>query len=129
MVSSVIPDEIARFLAERIDSVAELEGLLLLRKDPELKWDVRALAGRLYITESETEELLSRLLENGLVAAEAREPVLYSYAPVSSDLSALVDRVIELYSRHLVPVAKFIHSKSRPRVQGFADAFKLRKDS
>ena len=127
-MSSVIPAEIARFLEERIDSVAELEGLLLLRRDPEMKWDARTLAGRLYIAESETEELLSRLCENGLATVDGREPERYFYAPVSSDLRALVDRVVELYSRHLVPVANFIHSKSRPRVQGFADAFKLRKD-
>ena len=127
-MSSVIPDEIARFLEEIIDSVAELEGLLLLRKDPEMKWDARTLAGRLYIGESETEELLSRLCQNGLVTAEGGEPVHYRYAPASSDMRALVDRVVELYSRHLAPVAKFIHSRPRSRVQGFADAFKLRKD-
>ena len=127
-MSSVIPAEIARFLEERIDSVAELEGLLLMRRDPEMKWDARTLAGRLYVAESETEELLSRLCQNGLVAPEGRETVRYCYAPVSPDIRALVDRVVELYSRHLVPVAKFLHSKSRPRVQGFADAFKLRKD-
>lgn len=127
-MSSIIPDEIARFLVERIDSVAELEGLLLLRRNSAMKWDARTLAGRLYIAESETEELLRHLCHSGLVAAEAGERTQYSYAPESLELRALIDRVVDIYSTHLVPVTKFIHSKAKPRVQGFADAFKLRRE-
>ncbi len=46
MSGSFIPDDVARFIVEKIDSVAQLETLLLLRRSPEEQWSVQALASR-----------------------------------------------------------------------------------
>jgi hypothetical protein len=46
-----IPEDVGQFIIEKIDSVAQLEALLLLRSSPEEKWSVRALSSRLYIDE------------------------------------------------------------------------------
>jgi hypothetical protein len=127
-MNSAIPEHIALFIAERIDSVAELEALLILRQDPQKKWHAQALATRLYINEVDTEELLRLLCDAGLAVIEEGDPPRYSYAPMSAELSAIVDSLANIYSKHVVPVANLIHSKPRHRVQGFADAFKLRKD-
>jgi hypothetical protein len=128
IMNGIIPDDIARFIEERIDSVGALEGLLLLRESPQERWGVRALASRLYISEADTEEILRVLCLNGLTTSDAGEPPRYSYAPQTSELRELVDRLASFYSRHVVPVANLIHAKPKHRVQGFADAFRLRKD-
>ena len=128
MIGSFIPDDVARFIVEKLDSVAQLEALLLLRRSPEGQWSVQALASRLYIEEKQTVELLTDLCAKGLATATASAPRQYRYQPSSTELREIVDRLDEMYSKHLVPITNLIHSKPKPRVQEFADAFKFRKD-
>ncbi|MBI2816534.1 MAG: hypothetical protein HYX72_06315 [Acidobacteria bacterium] len=129
MSSEFIAEDLARFIVERIDSVAQLEALLLLRANPAQYWAIESLAQRLYIGESQTAEVIARLAADGIVAANGREPPQYSYQPATNELRLLVDRLAETYAKHLVPVTNLIHSKPRTRIQEFADAFKLRKDT
>jgi|ERR1051325_5112386 DNA-binding IclR family transcriptional regulator len=128
MAANPIPDHIRRFILKSIDSIAQLEALLLLRSRPQEKWSVEAVAKRLYISDQETSDLLGRLSAEGFIRLEDNEPDLYQYQPESAELDQVVDQVAEIYSKHLVPVTNLIHSKPRTRIQEFADAFKLRKD-
>jgi hypothetical protein len=128
MSGEFIPNDIAQFILAKIDSVAQLEALMLLRDNPNGNWSAQALAKRLYISEQQTAELLSHLCAQGLVVATGSEPCLYQYQPSSIELRHTVDRVVEIYSKQLVPVTNLIHSKVKIRVQEFANAFKFRKD-
>ncbi len=127
MSGEFIPDDIARFIVEKIESVAQLEALLLIRSDSEVSWSVAALSGRLYIDENQTFELLRHLCAQQLVVSRG-EPTVYQYQPISRELRETVDRLAQAYSKQLVPVTNLIHSKPKTRVQKFADAFKFRKD-
>lgn len=127
MAEHFIPDDVAHFVLEKIDSVAQLEALLLLRRDPEKEWSAAALAARLYISEEQTKELLEGLRAQGFVAAQSNSSVC-RYQPVTTELHQMLDRLAEIYAKQLVPVTNLIHSKPRPRIQEFADAFRLRKD-
>ena len=129
MADDLIPEDLKVFLLRRIDSIAQLEALLLLRANPELDWSAEALAKRLYITAQETAGLLDSLCTDGFLIAQGGRPLCYRYNPTSSELAHMVDRVAEIYARYLIPVTHLIHSKPRTRVQEFADAFKLRKDT
>ncbi len=128
MVKELIPDDVRQFILTSVDSVAQLEALLLLRNNPQEKWNVHGVAKRLYINDQETALLLTNLCERSLVVAIGGEPSHYLYQPSSAELARMVDRVAEIYAKHLVPVTNLIHSKPRTRIQEFADAFKLRKD-
>lgn len=125
MDPKVISDDLQRFIVEKIDSVGQLEALLLLRKEPAKYWSVYSLAKRLYISQDQTAEILRKLCSDGLVTRNDAEPSEYRYNP-RQELVAFVDRLAEAYSKHLVPVTNMIHSKSR--IQKFADAFRLRRD-
>ncbi|HEY1235620.1 MAG TPA: hypothetical protein VGH22_19730 [Candidatus Binatia bacterium] len=126
--STLIPDDVARFIIEKIDSVAQIEALLLLRDNCQQQWDVAAVAKRLYIDDEQAAEILARLEENQVLASKRGERLCYRYQPRSTALNQILDRVAEIYSKHLVPVTNLIHSKPKSRVQEFADAFKFRKD-
>ena len=129
MADSVIPEDISQFVIEKIESVAQLEALLLLRNTPDTGWSLQALAARLYISEEQTAGVLVVLRAQGFVSADAKDPSLYRYRPNSKELKVMLDRLAEIYARHLVPVTNLIHSKPKSRIQEFADAFKLRKDT
>ena len=128
MIEELIPDDIRQFILSSIDSIAQLEALLLLRAHPLEKWNIAAVAKRLYITEQETLPLLTHLCEQGLLVPSDPKSTEYAYQPQSDQLTQLVDSLAELYTKHLVPVTNLIHSKPRTRIQEFAEAFRLRKD-
>lgn len=128
MGDGLIPEEVQAFLLKRIDSITQLEALLLLRANPECAWSAATLARRLYIPPQETAGLLEALCSGGFLATTGHPSRLYRYHCSSDDLAGMVDRVADLYATYLIPVTNLIHSKPYTRVQEFADAFKLRKD-
>lgn len=119
-----ISQEIRTFIARYIDSVAELEALLLLRANPEEAWSIAMVAQRLYIPAADAAEVLRRLTENGFLSAGDAG---YTFACAVPELAQGLDRLAETYARQLVAVTNIIHAKPR-RIRQFADAFKFRKD-
>jgi hypothetical protein len=116
-----------RFILDKIDTVAQLEGLLILWSTTDDEWSAQSLADRLYITEEQTVDLLGILCTRELIITKAGKPPVFQYQPSSTELKEKVDRLARLYSKNLLAVTNLIHSKPKTRVQQFADAFKLRK--
>jgi Mn-dependent DtxR family transcriptional regulator len=119
-----VPGDLRDFILRHIDSVSQLEALLLLRAKPEEDWDVARTAQRLYVAEQEVTEVLARLCADGLLTCQGG---LYRYEPEADEKRTMIDRLADLYARHLIPVTNLIHSKPR-RIRAFADAFRFRKD-
>lgn len=127
MTDELIPAEVEKFILKSIDSIAELEALLILAGHAREWWTVEALTRRIYISEADTAAVLMRLRLAGLIAADENTPTRHRFQPETEDLAKLVSQTAAIYARHLVPVTNLIHSKATNRVQQFADAFKLRK--
>jgi predicted transcriptional regulator len=127
MADDLIPDDVKEFILEILDSVAQLEGLLLLRGNPEAGWKVEELAKRLYIDREQAAKILEHLCTQGLLIVKKAGSTTYHYQPESSELRQMVERLAETYSKYLVPVTNLIHSKPQTRVQQFADAFKIKR--
>jgi hypothetical protein len=119
-----IPPEIQSFILHSIDSIAHLEALLLLREQRQAAWNCPAVAQRLYVPPPQCEAILERLHELGFLTL-SDDGYRFAGGP---EIDAMIGTVAELYATQLIPVTNLIHSKPR-RVQQFADAFKLRKDS
>lgn len=125
MVEGLIPEDVKQFIIQHIDSIAHLEGLLMCRTNPQKAWSAAILARGLFIDESQTVLLLTRLSEQGFMVRSATG---YHYQPKSPELASMVERLAELYKSYLLPITNLIHAKSKTRIQEFADAFRLRKD-
>jgi len=126
--NNVIPDDVRRFVLNSIDSIAQLEALLIFRGNPETEWSVPTMAARLYIAQDQVAAMLTRMAADGFLIATDGDATVYRYLPRPEELAPLVDRLAEEYSRHLVAITKLIHAKQSMRINEFADAFKLRKD-
>lgn len=123
-----ISSEIRQFITDNIDSVAQLEALLLLRSGVGRAWPPDLVAERLYIQPRTAAELLKVLHERELVMlADANAPT-YRYGPTTAERVRLVEDLAVAYARELVAVTKVIHSKASRNVQWFANAFRLRED-
>lgn len=124
MADQPIPEEVREFLLAHIDSIAQLEALILLRTSSERSWDARALAGRLYVSEKEAADALITLQACELVAKDGAS---FRYHPRDDQYQELVNKVAVTYARSLVPVTRLIHEKGLG-LRKFADAFKFWRD-
>jgi hypothetical protein len=124
MAGEPIPTDLRAFIARYIDSVAQLEALLLLRNNPTEEWRTADVARRLYVGEEELAPILARLCADGF--ASCRDEI-YRYEVAAPELATLVDRLADAYKEQLIPITNLIHAKPR-RIREFADAFKLKKD-
>ena len=111
------------FLLEHIDSVAQLEALLLMRRE-RTPLPVAAVARALYVPEQAAAEELAALAARGLVTAEEGA---WRYAPATPETAARVDELAATYARALIPVTNIVHGNPL-RLRRFADAFRFRKD-
>lgn len=126
MQTGDLPDDVLRFIADRIDSVPHLEALLLLWEDPARRWTAEEIAARIYVSRELAERLLEDLARQGLVAGEAGG---YAYEAGWDPSGKTMERVANSYSRQLVRVSSLIHSKASRGVREFARAFELKKKS
>ncbi len=120
----MVPQEVRKFILECIDSVAQLEALVLLHESPQQDWTVQDLARRLYVEVGEAAKILSGLLICELAATDGR---VFRYHARDAEHHVLIERVVQTYATCLIPLTTLIHDKaSGPRK--FADALKVRRD-
>jgi hypothetical protein len=124
MSDAIIPDDVRDFILGHIDSIAELEALLLLRNYAEQDWTIKAVAKRLYVSEAIAAEVLTRLAAGGLCVCGDE---CYRYHPSTGEQGATIDRLSDAYAQYLIPVTNLVHNKPA-RIQKFADAFRFRRD-
>jgi hypothetical protein len=124
MADEPIPDDVRDFILRHVDSVAQLEALLLLRANPSTSWDAATVAKRLYTTEQDIAEVLGRLAEDGFLTLADNA---YRFECHMPEQQTMVDRVADTYKRQLIAVTNLIHAKPR-RIRQFADAFRFKKD-
>lgn len=122
-----IPDEVRQFILTSIDSIAQLEALLLLRDHSEQKWTCTMVAERIYISEPQAAALLSKLVARGFIVTEGNEPSAFSYHPKTEEMAKSIDQLAETYTKYIVPVTNLVHQRSRCNIVEMADAFKLKK--
>ena len=128
MNSPDIPARVLQFLAERIDTVPQLEALLLLWENPQRLWSEDEVAARIYVGRTVAATILQALQRQQLVTNEADPAPRYRYNPQWDPSGEVMAEVAAAYSRHLVQLATFIHSRASTAVREFARAFDLKKD-
>jgi hypothetical protein len=127
-MSDEIPADVRQFIIDHLNSVAQLEVLLLLRSDAQRDWSGEDVARALYTAADVTAGQLADLHARGLLAAAEPPEARYRYGPRTSELGDLVARLADVYRERRVSVITLIYSKPVDKVRTFADAFKLRKD-
>lgn len=124
MSDDELPDAVRRLIADRIDSIPELEALLLFRENRSREWGAEEAGKRLYVSTLVAAHILSVLCQRGFFASVGDR---YRYEPESRELAGAVDHLAVAYSQHLVAVTQIIHSKPSQNVRDFANAFRLRR--
>jgi len=119
------PQQLRQFITESIDSVAELEVLLLLRADPAHTWLAHEVGQALYTSSDITETQLKSLHSRHLI--DAAPNGRYSYR-AGGESALLIDQLAQLYQDRRVAVITAIYAKPVDTIRSFSDAFRFRKD-
>ena len=129
MVEAAIPEDVRQFLTESIDSVVQLELLMLLRRRPADAWTVADVARELRIELVWAASDLEKLAAHGLITVHG-EPsaAVYRYGSRTADLDEVISRTIDTYEKRRVSVIGAIYSRPADAIRTFADAFRVRKD-
>ncbi|MGH3995690.1 MAG: hypothetical protein ACRDSN_24880 [Pseudonocardiaceae bacterium] len=120
-----LPEDVHSFLYQNIDSVEQLEVLLLLWQSPARGWSAEEVARALYSHPSSVVRRLTMLLGQELL--REMEPGCYQYSPRTEAQHRAVARVAETYRERRVAVITLIASKPVENVRAFSDAFRLRR--
>ncbi|HEU4430703.1 MAG TPA: hypothetical protein VFT98_18220 [Myxococcota bacterium] len=123
-----VPQQALAFIAENIDSVPQLEALLLFWESPTRSWSCDELAARLYVRPDACQGILHALRRRGLLAVEDRDGERYRYDSAWDPDGERMAQVASAYREHLVALTTFIHTKTPPALREFARAFDLKKE-
>jgi hypothetical protein len=125
-VSERLPSEIRQFIAQRIDSLAQLEALFLMRRESRA-WSVAELARALYLSDEMCRGMCDELERRQFIARNVADGT-FRYACQDLQADALLGTLANLYQERRVAVISEIYSHPVAKVQTFADAFRLRKE-
>lgn len=119
--------EVLQFVERTFRSVWPFELLLVLTRSPQQAWQGEALVHELRASMSLVNGGLRTLAKAGLVSVD--EHGMYQFQPASAELEELARALIELCKRKPHAVMRAVFSAPADRIQTFADAFRLRKDT
>lgn len=123
-----LPPETVRLIRSHIESVGQLEILLLLHASPEVSFTPAQINDRLQSNLTWVEQRLASLAAHGLAVLESSLPAKYRYAPESEEMARAVSRLADIYLSYRVRVIDTIYSP-RDQMQSFSDAFRLKKET
>jgi hypothetical protein len=122
-----IPPEIDQFLAAHIDTVEQLEVLLLLHQTAGRTWTADEVAKVLYSQSASVARRLESLTRHQLLEEKPGSPPAYQYAPTPASRDAVVQWLATVYRERRVAVITAIASRPMDNVRAFSDAFLFRK--
>jgi len=122
-----IPPNVRAFLNDHVESVVQLEVLLLLYAEPGRTFATSDVVSALRIEPGWAEAQLSNLVARGMLAA-AGAVGSYRYAPRTAEIEAAVAGLARAYADRRVTVIGLIYAKPAEPLRSFADAFRIRRD-
>jgi hypothetical protein len=123
-----IAQDVRKFLHDHIESVVQLEVLLLLHANPAADFAAADVARELRIDGAYADAQLVNLTVRGMLRPIGA--AAYRYAPGTPELDASIAGLARAYADRRVSVIGLVYSKPPPTdpVRSFADAFRLRKE-
>lgn len=123
-----IPKDVKRLIGDHIESVVQLEILLLLYANAGREFTAADVGRELRIEPAWVITQLANLCGRGILCEVDARAHRYRYKPTSAQLDAAVAGLARAYADRRVTVVGLIYAKPPDQIRSFADAFRLRKE-
>lgn len=120
-----IPVEVRQFVAQHIQSLDQLEILLLVSALPDREWTADAVYKVVLSNPELVAERLESFVRAGLLKCSG-DPPLYSYGPSSAEVGNHIAVLSALYKMSRHKVVELIY-RPRDPLKEFSDAFKFKR--
>ncbi len=119
MAEANFPENVRQFIIECIDSIEQLEILLLLKSTPDKRWNFKMISDELRSSPDSIKGRLAALEKSRVVQ---KVDGMYHYSPATIELKKAVDDLNEVYRYKKQKIFELIFSPMK-KIQHFADAF------
>jgi hypothetical protein len=119
------PADLKQFIAQHVESLAQLEVLLYLREYVARELHPGEIINRLAITSEMAAAILADLVRRGFAVKLGAK---FRYQPASEEIGRMIDLLAETYRDRRLAVTTEIYSRPLDKVKTFADAFRIRKE-
>jgi hypothetical protein len=124
----VFSEELEKFIAAEINSLEQLEILLLLSGNPHKWWTAAGVYEVIKSSVQSVQDRLDEMVQRGILRKESDNDVRYQFAPANEAIWNITSELRDAYKERSVKVVQAIYSKPPDAVQEFARAFRVRKD-
>lgn len=122
-----LPDAVQDLLAQ-LDSIAQLEVLLLLKSNAPSVASASQIASELRIEAASAAEQLVQLRERGLLVETPLGSGLYRFGAATPELEKATEGLAACYADRRVAVVTLLHSRPPESVRALAAAFRIRQE-
>jgi hypothetical protein len=130
MTDSPLSQDLTDFIRSTLPTLQAAELLIVVARDPTRAWTPQALMESMpssTLTREAASEFLRHFARAGLVRDQGDET--FRFDPASEELRGVVAMLADAYDHRPVTLIRVIDSMSTARIQSFADAFRLKRDS
>lgn len=136
MADDKIPPDVKRLIHDKINSVEQLEVLLLVRANSDKVWNAVETSRELRIQPESAATRLTDLWVGGLLErisdSDGSDPpsateMSFRYKPSDTALAHAADGLAHAYKERRFTVIDLIFSKPTDTIRSFSDAFRLRR--
>ena len=123
MSSEATPETVLCFIDRHIESVEQLEILLLLAQETR-DWSFTEIFKRIQSSEISIMQRLQQLIAAGFVVTNQGQ---FRFEPADAGVRETIRQLSDLYRQRRVRVIEAIYNRKTDAVQSFADAFRFKK--
>jgi hypothetical protein len=120
--------EVTSFITKEIESLDELELLLLLMQASNRWWDAASVAQTLGMPEEAARRTLDRFASRNLLAIRVTGDVRYQFQPGEPGLQRTMAAFAEACRVNRLAVLQLVTGRPQRSLRAFADAFRIRPD-
>ncbi len=124
-----IPEDVARFLYDNVESIDQLEILRVLGEARDKEWDVDVLAVAVQAEPPAVRAHLAAMHARGLLAMTTQGAGhSCRHGARTPELEDMIGRLLRIYQERPVTMIKMVYERARDPLRAFADAFRIRKE-